>query len=70
MTIYEVANGIADEMTKVRIVRREGYALCTVANTDIATLKKDYKWCVVLWGRKVLETIIEKGGYGLCLVIE
>lgn len=70
MTIYEIVNGIVDEDTKVRVVRRDGYALCTVANTDIGTLKKDFAWCVVLWGMKVLETEIVDGGYGLRLVVE
>lgn len=70
MIIYEIANSMADEETKVEVVRRDGYAVCHVWNGDIKTLKMDYPWCVVLWGKKVLETELRDGGYTIRLFIE
>lgn len=70
MSIYEVVNGLADDSMRVDVVRRDGYAVCSVAKSDVGTLKMDYAWCVVLWGRKVLETELRDGGNTIRLFIE
>ena len=41
MSVYEVVNGmVADEMD-VRIVRRDGYALCTMWSGKMSDLRAD-----------------------------
>ena len=70
MSVYEVVNGLADDSMVVDVVRRDGYAVCSVARTDVGTLRMDYGWCVVLWGRNVLETELRDGGHTIRLFIE
>ncbi len=64
MTISEMLDSLVDDDMKVSVVRREGYSIHHLADSDVGYLRKDFPWNVVLWGWKVLETeMTDKGLY-------
>ena len=71
MSVYEIVNGMVADDMDVRIVRRDGYALCTMWSGKMSDLRADSPASVVAWGLNVSEVEIREGGVwsGLVLIV-